>query len=262
MDSRLVGSSAVVQETVDQGSLAERVAALRWYHRMPLPGGIVTPGVSDAARIVSRLQLPDSLAGKTVLDVGAWDGYYSFSCAQRGAKRVLATDSFSWSGESWGSKDGFLLAREALGLGDVVDDQFIDVMDISPEKVGGTFDVVLLLGVIYHLRDPITALERVASVCDDLLIVETELALDWLPWPSARLYPERELNDDDTNWYAYNSKALGGLLRRVGFEHLDVVYRTPLYRRAGRAAKALVQQRRLSAAKSFRSHRVVIHARR
>lgn len=253
---------ATETETVDHSALAERVAALRWYHRMPLPGGIVTPGVSDAHRVVSRLRLPDSLDGQTVLDIGAWDGYYSFHCAQLGAKRVLATDSFSWSGDSWGSPDGFLLAREALGLDDVVDDQFVDVMDLSPETVDGSFDVVLLLGVLYHLRDPITALERVASVCDDLLVVETEIALDWLPGAAARVFPERELNGDDTNWYAYNVKALKGLLRRVGFNELDVVYTTPFLRRLGRAVKALVNQRRLSALSSFRSRRVVIHARR
>jgi tRNA (mo5U34)-methyltransferase len=229
---------------------------------MPLPGGIVTPGVSDAHRVVSRLKLPESLDGKTVLDIGAWDGYYSFACAQRGAKRVLAIDSFAWSGESWGTPDGFLLAREVLGLDDVVDDQVVDVMDLCPEMVGGSFDVVLVLGVLYHLRDPITALERVASVCDDLLIVETEIALDWLPWPAARVYAGRELNGDDTNWYAYNVRALKGLLRRVGFGDLTVVYTTSFLRRAGRAAKALVEQRRARALASFRSRRVVIHARR
>jgi tRNA (mo5U34)-methyltransferase len=249
-------------DTSDQSDLAARVAELRWYHRMPLPGGIVTPGVTDAHRVVERLQLPESLSGRTVLDIGAWDGYYSFVCAQRGAKRVLATDSFAWSGESWGGPDGFLLAREALGLDDVVDDQIVDVMDLNPDVVGGRFDVVLLLGVLYHLRDPITALERVASVCNDLLIVETELALDWVPGAAARVYPGRELNDDDTNWYAYNYKALEGLLGRVGFDDLTVVYRTSLLRRLGRTARALVDQRRLGALRSFRSRRVVIHARR
>jgi tRNA (mo5U34)-methyltransferase len=241
--------------------LAERVASLRWYHRMPLPGGIVTPGVADAHRVISRLNLPQSLAGKSVLDIGAWDGYYSFACAQRGATRVLATDSFAWSGECWGSKEGFLLARNALNLNRVVEDQNIDIMEISPDRVGGTFDVVLLLGVLYHLRDPITALERVASVCNDLLIIETEIALEWLPWAAARVYPDRELNEDDTNWYAYNVRALKGLLRRAGFKEITIVYRTSLLRRIGRVARALLQNRSLKALSTFRSRRVVIHAR-
>lgn len=248
--------------TIDRKSLEERVAAVRWYHRMPLPGGIVTPGVSDAHRVVSRLRLPQSLVGKSVLDIGAWDGFYSFECARRGAARVLATDSFSWSGESWGSKQGFLLARDALNLNGIVDDRDIDVMEISPERVGGVFDLVLFLGVLYHLRDPISAIERVASVCGGLLILETEIALEWVPWAAARVYPSRELNEDDTNWYAYNIKALTGLLRRAGFKEIRVVYRTSLLRRLGRVAKALAEDRGLSALKTFKSRRVVIHARR
>jgi tRNA (mo5U34)-methyltransferase len=255
-------TNAQEERTLTSQLLAERVGSLRWYHRMPLPGGIITPGVADAHRVVSRLRLPSSLTGKSVLDIGAWDGYYSFACAQRGAARVLATDSFAWSGESWGSKEGFLLARDALNLNELVDDLNIDVMDISPDRLGGTFDVVLLLGVLYHLRDPITALERVASVCNDLLIIETEIAFEWLPWAAARVFPYRELNGDDTNWYAYNVKAMKGLLQRVGFKEVSVIYRTSFLRRLGRVAKALLQQRSLSALSTFRSRRVVIHARR
>lgn len=79
---------------------------------------------------------------------------------------MVATDSFVWQGR-W-QQSGFLLARQALGLEGVVEDRFIDVMDLSPEARGGTFDVVLFLGVLYHLRDPITALQRsrrCAMVC-------------------------------------------------------------------------------------------------
>jgi tRNA (mo5U34)-methyltransferase len=195
------------------------------------------------------------LAGKSVLDVGAWDGFYSFEAARRGAKRVLATDSFVWQGR-WG-RAGFLLAREALGLDDVVADQTVDVMDLAPERVGGTFDVVLLLGVLYHLPDPTTALRRVASVCDDLLVIETETALNWLPVPAARLWPGRELNDDDTNWWSLNRPALFGLLDNLGFADIRVVYQTSLVRRIGRAVKS---GRRFRA--GLRGSRIVIHARR
>ena len=85
--------------------LAEQVGALRWFHTLHLPGGIVTPGAIDSSRLLARLDLPASLAGKTVLDVGAWDGYHSFECARRGAL-VLATDSYSWGGGGWGTQDG------------------------------------------------------------------------------------------------------------------------------------------------------------
>ena len=68
----------------------------------------------------------------TVLDVGAWDGFFSFEAERRGAKRVLATDFDSWLGKTWGSKAGFELARRALTFR--VDDMTIDVLELSPRE--------------------------------------------------------------------------------------------------------------------------------
>jgi tRNA (mo5U34)-methyltransferase len=149
-------------------TLQEEVAAVRfWWHTIDLGNSIKTPGAHDTQRFVSRLHLPDRLDGKTVLDVGAWDGYYSFECERRGAARVVASDSHVWQG---GFKEGFLLARRALQS--KVEDVNIDVLDLSPERVG-MFDVVICLGVLYHMKHPLMMLERVASVSDDLLVLET-----------------------------------------------------------------------------------------
>src|SRR5581483_10238018 len=154
---------------MDAQTLRDRAGSIAWYHSMDLGQGVQTRGISDARRGLKRLQIPD-LHGKTVLDVGAWDGFYSFEAERRGAARVLATDSFSWDGGGWGRKDGFELAREALGS--KVEDRNIDVLELSPENVG-TFDVVFFLGVLYHMRHPMLALEHVASVTKELLILET-----------------------------------------------------------------------------------------
>src|SRR5438270_4258438 len=149
-------------------SLRQRIGAIRWFHRMELAPGIWTPGVYDPRRTLPRLRLPDRLDGRSVLDVGAWDGFYSFEMERRGAS-VLATDSYSWDGGGWGTKAGFDLAREALGS--EVRDQRINPFDLSPEAVG-RFDVVLLLGVLYHIRDPMLLLERVSSVAAAVLDLE------------------------------------------------------------------------------------------
>jgi tRNA (mo5U34)-methyltransferase len=240
-------------------ALAGQVAALKWYHKMDL-NGVITPGVSETSRGLPRLALPESLAGQSVLDVGAWDGFYSFEAARRGASRVLATDSFAWDGSCWGSQDGFRLARRVLGLEGRVDATTIDVMDLSPEVLGETFDVTLFLGVLYHLKDPISAIERVASVTRGLLVLETETALNWLPQPAARVFVGTELADDDTNVFALNQPSLIGLLRRQGFVRTEVKYRTSLVRRVGRGLAAIGSRR--SFAPVFRSARIVIHARR
>ena len=126
----------------------------------------------------------------------------------------MAADHYSWDGGGWGSKAGFELARTTLGSR--VEDVDVDVMDLSPERVG-TFDVVLFLGVLYHLPHPLLALERVASVTRDLLILETVVDMVGISRPVMAYYPDRDLNRDPTNWWGPNVPAVHALLRSVGF---------------------------------------------
>jgi tRNA (mo5U34)-methyltransferase len=239
--------------------LQSRVAAIRWYHTIDLGGGIVTRGVDNSPLRLARAQLPESLNGLTVLDIGAWDGFFSFECERRGAARVVAADHFSWHGPGWGTKAGFTLAREALGSR--VEDIDIDVMDLSPERVG-TFDVVLFLGVLYHLRHPFLALERVASVTRDRLILETVVDLVGLRRPAMAFYPGQELNNDPTNWWGPNIPAVQGMLETLGFKHVTMVSRSP--NAAYRAARAVYHQlrRKNRLREAFRQDRAVFHARK
>lgn len=217
--------------------LRRRAAEIRWYHSMDIGRGIRSVGVNEPEHLVPRLHLPD-LHGKTVLDVGSWDGFFAFEAERRGAERVLATDSFSWSGEGWGTKAGFELARESLGS--QVEDREIDVMDLSPEAVG-TFDVVLCLGVLYHMRDPVGALEHVSSVCHDLLVVETEVGMLLHRRPAALYYPTLEMNDDPTNWWAPNPAAVMSIMKGFGFRRTEVVFKRNLAERLGGWARDRAQ---------------------
>lgn len=237
--------------------LRTRVEAIRWYHTIDLGHGVVTKGIDNTAFRLARLDLPASLAGATVLDIGAWDGFFSFEAERRGAARVVSADYYSWHGSGWGSKAGFELARATLAS--KVEDLDIDVMDLSPERVG-TFDVVLFLGVLYHLRHPLLALERVASVTRRTLIVETVIDMVGFNRPAAAFYPGRELNNDPTNWWAPNVPALHGMLHDVGFESVRTVTPVPpaLYR-AARAVAHKVQGKN-TLRKAFRQDRVVVHA--
>src|SRR5277367_1579891 len=101
---------------MDQDTLRRRVADTTWFHTIDLGNGIVTQGVDDTPRKLDGIELPRELAGKSVLDIGAWDGFFSFEAERRGASRVVAADFHSWSDsdQSWGTKAGFELAREAL----------------------------------------------------------------------------------------------------------------------------------------------------
>ena len=202
--------------------LRRRVAEINWFHTIDLGHGLVTPGWDDSPSRLARMGIPDDLTGMTVLDIGAWDGFFSFEADRRGAERVLAVDSFSWEGEGWGSKAGFELAREALGSR--VESKTIDVLDLSPETVG-VFDLVLFLGVLYHMRDPLLALERVASVAGRQLIVDTHVDLIHTRRPAAAFYPGEEMNRDASNWWGPNPAAVEAMLRTVGFSRVEIVQR-------------------------------------
>ena len=135
---------------------------------------------------IAMIGLPDDLTGMSVLDIGAWDGALSFEAERRSANRVVAVDSFCWSREGWGTKDGFECARRLLGS--KVEDRELDVLDLSPDTVG-VFDLVLFLGVLYHFKHPLLALQRVAGVSRGRLILWTQVDLDDLDRPSNGLLP-------------------------------------------------------------------------
>jgi tRNA (mo5U34)-methyltransferase len=221
---------------VETESLQDEIAKVNWYHSIPLGDGIVTPGLDDSSLRLPKIALPADLTGKTVLDVGAWDGFFSFEAERRGAERVLATDSFCWGGGGWGTKDGFELARRALGS--KVEDREIDVLELAPETVGA-FDVVLMLGILYHMKHPMLALERVRSVTRERLIMSTFVDLTWWPRPAVAFYEGSEANEDPTNWWGPNPAAVVGMLRAAGFERVEIVDRpTPLPRRLAARVRA------------------------
>jgi tRNA (mo5U34)-methyltransferase len=247
----------MVNQQMQAEEIRRRAERIQWFHTMDLGHGVVTRGVKDPRERLARLAMPADLSGKTVLDIGAWDGFFSFEAERRGAKRVLAVDSFCWTGPGWGKKAGFLLAREALGSR--VEDLEAEVLDLSAAKVG-VFDLVLFLGVLYHMKHPLLALERVAEVTVGQLILETEVDLIGLSRPAAAFYPGDELNRDPTNWWAPNPAALAGMLRAVGFARVEAVSGPrPFLVRAARACKQLLTERN-NPLHECRRDRMVVHA--
>jgi tRNA (mo5U34)-methyltransferase len=236
--------------------LAAEVARVQWYHTMDLGPGVVSNGVDNTPVRLSRLAFPADLTGCTVLDVGAWDGFFSFEAERRGAERVLATDFFSWRGGGWGTKDGFNLARRVLGS--KVEDMEIDVPDICAETVG-TFDVVLFLGVLYHLRDPLQSLMRLGAVTHQLMIVETAVDLMNLREPAMAYYPGAELNGDPTNWWGPNPACVQSMLKTAGIREVRCVYRHSMLRRAAFAAQSRILDKG-GFVQTFRQGRASFHA--
>jgi len=219
-------------KTISRDDLKQRVEKLKWWHIIDLGQGVVTPGFYDPVGAMhgERFAVPKDLSGKTVLDIGCWDGGWSFEAKRRGAKRVLATDKFSWGHGGWGNREAFLLAREALGLD--VEDRVIDVMELSRDEVG-QFDVVFFFGVIYHMRHPLLALERLRDVtaAGGLAIVETHCDMLDQEKPALAFYPGDELLGDQGNWFGPNPAAMTGMLKTCGFRDVSLQSLQPEWQR-------------------------------
>lgn len=210
-----------------KAELEDEIRRYDWFHSIDFGDGVVAKGHCTAEILKAKADcyFAVPLEGRTMLDIGCWDGYFSLEALWRGAARVLSTDHYVWSTQ-W-SRGSFELVRERLAPQMMARD--IDVYDISPETVG-TFDVVLLAGVLYHLRHPLLALERAASVCKDLLIVETVLDALSMRRPAMVFYPGAELKGDPSNWWGPNRLMVEAMLRDLGFKHISFT-RTPIPRK-------------------------------
>lgn len=207
-----------------------------WRHRIPLPDGSVTPGSQNNLEQLAALRLPATLAGKSVLDIGCSDGFFSFECEKRGASRVVAIDNYS--SVYIDSPHGFRVAHEILQS--KVEFVRADFMAIDLHSLG-TFDLVLFLGVMYHLRHPLYAIDKLAAVCRDQIVVETEILPRRTGWKWQLLGPALsvvlpesrmaflegdEVNRDPTNWWVPSIACVEGMLRSAGFCHVQTVQDT------------------------------------
>ncbi|MEE3327718.1 MAG: DUF1698 domain-containing protein [Myxococcota bacterium] len=232
----------------------EEIDRINWFHQIDLGEGVVTPGVDRSQEKLRFVSLPERLDGMSVLDIGAWDGFFSFEAERRGASRVVAMDWTMWQGDS---KRGFDLARDVLGS--KVEDLHLDVMDLTPERVG-TFDLVLFLGVFYHLEDPLAALRRAEAVCRQQIIVESLVDKVYSRRPSLAFYPGSVENGDASNWFGPNPVALVEMLREVGFVETRTVARRSLWHRCSRALGLRFSKPSKPFWTSIQQSRVAVHA--
>jgi len=178
-------------------TIGQRVLAVPyWYHKIELPGDIITPGWSPMD--ATKYGVPDDLTGKRVLDVGAWDGYWTWEALKRGASEVVAIDDFS--DDLGNRKDvkrnkwyNFDLCREALGFNkndeaDYVNDkgQKVTRIEMSVYDIErlGHFDVVFFFGMIYHMKHPLLVLEKISEICDGEIYIESAVVDDYSPYLS------------------------------------------------------------------------------
>jgi tRNA (mo5U34)-methyltransferase len=214
------------------GSLSTRIQALGpWFHNMTLAGTITAPQhfLGDYPRCKWALfahALPADLTGMTVLDIGCNAGFYSLEMKRRGADRVVGVDS-----------DPRYLQQAALAaeVSDLaIDLKLLSVYDVADLKE--RFDLVLFMGVLYHLRHPLLALDLIHEhvsggllVCQSLLRGSPEIAQLQEDYPFDELavflsegaprmqFIEQRFANDPTNWWIPNQACLAAMLRSAGF---------------------------------------------
>jgi tRNA (mo5U34)-methyltransferase len=198
---------------------------------MTLAPGVQTPGWFDLRSVVNRLPWPD-VAGKRCLDIGTWDGFLAFELERRGAAEVVATDiehhedwdhlprrreaAIAFYNETAGTKGaGFTIAAEALGSR--VQREWINIYDLSPERVG-TFDIVVCGALLLHLRSPFAALEAIRGVCKDQFLSAEQITLALTL--RARRRPVLYIEGDAGRWTIPNAAGHRRMVEIAGFDIL------------------------------------------
>ena len=189
-----------------------------WYHSFRF-GNVYAPGTITSLQYqmwVSSL-IPENLKNKTVLDIGTADGFYSFLCESRGAKKVVAVD--------WLEFPGFTAAHKILNSNVefrklVVDESTFGFTDLKSkigtiDEIKEKFDIILLFGVLYHLPSPIMVIQKLFKNTSMLLIASHIIDSKE---PAMYYYPEGSLTPGDTtNWWIPTPSCLTDIGKRIGF---------------------------------------------
>jgi tRNA (mo5U34)-methyltransferase len=206
-----------------------------WFHNINLHGVQTAPNhfLGDYPAVKWRGfqdALPHDLRGKSVLDIGCNGGFYSIEMKRRGADRVVAIDS----------DEGYLAQARFAAEVSRTDIEFKQLSVYEIEQLHEKFDLVLFMGVLYHLRHPLLALDLLCEhAVRDLLVFQSLLRGSEQPMEAESDYPflenqifekpefpkmffiEHNYAGDPTNWWIPNAACAEAMLRSAGFTIID-----------------------------------------
>lgn len=213
------------------GFLADSIfQGVHWHQRWEIFPDVFVPGRNDVEYLCNAARLPSDLHGMRVLDVGAWNGCFSFECERRGADEVVALSLENPTANGFNRLKQLLNSKVRYIEG--------SVYTLSSRELG-EFDVILFFGVLYHLRYPLLAIDRLRGVSRGEVFIETHV-IDNYPWlrgvngfvrklpgvktvlrntPIWRQYREFELHpQDQSNWFGPNVAAVLEAFQSAGFD--------------------------------------------
>ena len=239
-----------------EAELRAQVAPQPIWHSIDLGGELYLEGARKTSKVLAHEMLQFNLpcvSWKSVLDIGAWGGFFSFECEHRGAARVRAVDYYSWitdfhklnqwarqMREAGKSPDNyhpdnwvmdhenlpgrmpFDLAREKLGS--AVEATTSNYMDLNPLTFG-TSDITLFLGVLYHMTNPYEGLQQIYNLTQEVAVIETHAchSPNHLEHPFWEFYSGDAINKDKTTYWGPTRAGLVAMLEDVGFRKIEVV---------------------------------------
>ena len=227
--------------------LATEVDRLPWYHTHDLGEDVVTRGMFDHRPVADRYLIPEDLTGMRCLDVGTMDGFWAFEMERRGAEEVVATDLGSPEDLDWPPR---WRQRVTTELDETKEERFYLVHGAYRSAVQrversvyeldetdlGRFDLVFCGDVLVHLKDPITALERMLSVCRSSAVVCNPIVR--FPLGRGRALAQFD-GISEFQWWELSESALERMMRAVGFERVEVGASFELPARGGGPWKGL-----------------------
>jgi tRNA (mo5U34)-methyltransferase len=225
--SRSAADGAAGAGSPEQPSLAERVAAMWWYHTIELGDGVVSSGMFDHRPLVPHYGIPDSLEGKRCLDIACSDGFWAFEFERRGGAvtGVDVATRFEWDWptgtvvpERKDTLDTFEVAREALGSG--VRRVMRSIYALDPDELGGPFDFVHSGDVLLHLERPLEALRcfRRMVADDGVALIGDAIDPDLSDPTLTRYY-----GGFDLIWFLPSLDCLVQMVYDAGFSDVEVV---------------------------------------
>lgn len=209
-----------------------------WYHRIYLGHGVYTmdggPAYHESVWERAKLAFPSDLKGASVLDVGCNAGYFSIQLKLRGAGQVVGIESWE---DFYNQAE---LCRHIWNLDIEYRHTDAHQIDVIQQK----FDLVVFAAILYHLKNPLYVLEQIGRVCEDAILVESEILPEAPgncvyvrqgPFGQIAVTPchrgmmkfieAEELNGDVTNWWVPDTECVMGMLRTAGFKYFSA----PIY---------------------------------
>jgi tRNA (mo5U34)-methyltransferase len=212
-----------------------------WYHNVVFaPGVMSNPGNPDYPasrwRVLDQV-IPKDLSGKSVLDIGCNSGFFSREMKKRGAERVVGVDIMP-----------YLLAQSRFGSHWFnLPLEWYECRAYDARSLESSFDVIVFIGVLYHLKHPLYALEQIASICKDTMYFQSmvrgpagdidpaedysgnEVAIfDDPAWPKL-YFIEKKFNGDESNWWFATWSCLKAMLRTAGFCSVEEISNSEIF---------------------------------